>query len=253
MLEKIKENTFNHFMYLPKLLGFTIEIHSDFTIINCRLGSSMFNIVCSNNIVNGNEEIESIVNTFKNQSFAWWFSPLIQSKIADEIFIENGFVVEAQEHAMLCKLDHFEVKNKQSLTIEQVLDRNQLEDFIKILELYDETARGFYMRLSKPLLDKSEKLFVGYENKLPVVIAILFISGDTSGVFSLLTREDKRNLGYGTEVMIYLMNIAKAMGMKYIILSASNDSGLRIYKRLGFNVFGKFKCFEWKVKNKELL
>ena len=121
MLEKIKENTFNHFMYLPKLLGFTIEIHSDFTIINCRLGSSMFNIVCSNNIVNGNEEIESIVNTFKNQSFAWWFSPLIQSKIADEIFIENGFVVEAQEHAMLCKLDHFEVKNKQSLTIEQVL------------------------------------------------------------------------------------------------------------------------------------
>mgnify|MGYP001756760830 FL=1 len=60
MLEKIKENTFNHFMYLPKLLGFTIEIHSDFTIINCRLGSSMFNIVCSNNIVNGNEEIESL-------------------------------------------------------------------------------------------------------------------------------------------------------------------------------------------------
>lgn len=92
----------------------------------------------------------------------------------------------------------------------------------------------YFKGLSKPFLDK--------------VIAVLFISGDTSGIFSLITREDKRNLGYGAEMVIYLMNTAKELGMKYAVLSASNDSGLRLYKRLGFNILGKFKCFEWKVK-----
>lgn len=44
---------------------------------------------------------------------------------------------------MLCKLNDFNLKNKKIIKIEQVLATNQLEDFIKIIELYDETARIF--------------------------------------------------------------------------------------------------------------
>ncbi|MCM1002065.1 hypothetical protein [Wolbachia pipientis] len=46
MLEKIKQNTFGHFKYLPEATGFSIKTDQALTIINCGLGSSMFNIVC---------------------------------------------------------------------------------------------------------------------------------------------------------------------------------------------------------------
>lgn len=240
MLEKIKQNTFGHFRYLPEAAGFNVKTDQNLTIINCGLGSSMFNIVCGNCYT---EKVQNIVNEFEGQPFAWW---IIESKILSRKLLEHGFITETEERAMLCDLTNFESSANQLIKIDQVLNRDRLEHFIKVLETYDTTARSFYEKLTEPLLNQQEKLFVGYENDIPVVIAILFISGDTAGIFSLVTEENKRGLGYGTEMMNYLMDTARKIGTRYATLSASSDSGYRIYERLGFLTFGQFECFEWR-------
>ncbi|MCA4774281.1 hypothetical protein [Wolbachia endosymbiont of Mansonella perstans] len=89
---------------------------------------------------------------------------------------------------MLYDLTNFESSNNQIVRIEQVLNQDQLEHFIKVLETYDATARSFYEKLAEPLLNQQEKLFVGYEDNIPAVIAILFIHSDTAGIFSLITK-----------------------------------------------------------------
>ncbi|WP_395462986.1 GNAT family N-acetyltransferase [Wolbachia endosymbiont of Cantharis cryptica] len=240
MLEKIKQNTFSHFKYLPEAVGFSVKTDQALTIINCGLGSSMFNIVCGDCHA---EKVQSVINEFKGQPFAWW---IIESKALSRRLLEHGFITETEERAMLCDLTNFKSSNNQLIRIEQVLNLDQLEHFTKVLETYDATARSFYERLTKPLLSQQEKLFVGYENNIPVVIAILFISGDTAGIFSLITRENKRGLGYGTQMMTHLMGTARRSGIKHTTLSASSDSGYRIYECLGFRTFGQFECFEWR-------
>ncbi|MGL9717824.1 MAG: GNAT family N-acetyltransferase [Wolbachia sp.] len=240
MLGKIKQNTFGHFKYLPEAAGFSIKTDWTLTIINCGLGSSMFNIVCGDC---DTEKVQSIIDEFKGQPFAWW---IVESKALSKKLLEHGFITETEERAMLCDLTNFKSSDNQFIRIEQVLSRDQLEHFIKVLETYDTMARSFYEKLTEPLLNRQEKLFVGYENDIPVVIAIFFISGDTAGIFSLITEENKRGLGYGTQMMNYLMDTARKGGIRYTTLSASSDSGYRIYERLGFRTFGQFECFEWK-------
>ncbi|WP_341808038.1 GNAT family N-acetyltransferase [Wolbachia endosymbiont (group E) of Neria commutata] len=250
MIEKIEQNIFGHFKYLPEAAKFSVKTDQDLTIINCGLGSSMFNIVCGIPIEqdNFNRTIQNVINEFKGQPFAWSISPSALSEVLSKKLLECGFIIEATEHAMLCDLTNYE-DNKydtNQLRIAQVLNSRQLTHFIQVIELYDVTACDFYEKFEEPMLNKQEKLFVGYENDVPVIISILFSHNDTAGIFSLITQENKRCLGYGTQMMIYLMNTAKRNGARYVTLSASSDSGYRIYERLGFQTFGQFECFEWK-------
>ncbi|GFR02849.1 hypothetical protein TNCT_629881 [Trichonephila clavata] len=98
MLEKIKQNTFGHFRYLPEAAGFNVKTDQNLTIINCGLGSSMFNIVCGNCYT---EKVQNIVNEFECQPFAWW---IIESKILSRKLLEHGFITETEGRAMLCDL-----------------------------------------------------------------------------------------------------------------------------------------------------
>ncbi|MEY2393374.1 hypothetical protein [Wolbachia endosymbiont of Tettigetta isshikii] len=47
-------------------------------------------------------------------------------------------------------------------------------------------------------------------------------------------------------MITHLMDIAREIGVRYATLSASSDSGYRIYERLGFHTFDQFECFEWR-------
>lgn len=59
------------------------------------------------------------------------------------------------------------------------------------------------------------------------------------------TAEAQRGKGYGTQMMHYLIKEARATSAQYVTLSASSDSGHRLYERLGFKVYGEFECLEW--------
>ncbi len=47
-------------------------------------------------------------------------------------------------------------------------------------------------------------------------------------------------------MMVFLMKFARDNGCNSVTLSASSDSGYRIYKRLGFSKAGKFESFDYK-------
>ncbi|MHA1558359.1 MAG: GNAT family N-acetyltransferase [Alphaproteobacteria bacterium] len=245
---KIEQNTFGHFQYLPKLLKFSVKQFSNITIVNCGLGSSTFNIVCDANLNEDNldREIDKIINEFKNQPFAWWIGSSSKPDNLSKFLLTRGFEIESTEHAMICDFKNFGVARTKKLNIEIVEDINKMNDFISIISPYDKSAEYFYKKLKSPSLSKKEKLFVGYVDGRPITTGTLYIDFDTVGIFNLITLEEERKKGYGTDMMCFLIDYAKKAGISYASLSASSDSGFRIYKRLGFNVRGKFECLEWK-------
>lgn len=247
-LKVIEENHLGHFTYLPKLLGFDIREINGVTVINCGLKSSMFNIAYgSPKSLKISDSIQEIKKSFAGRPFAWWVPPTDYKKDVTELLLQFGLEVETTEHAMICNAAANILNEKKTdLKITPVTDNLLLKSFLKVLEVYDSCVNEFYNKIDRKFLNKDEKLFVGYENGVPVTIGILFCRKGSAGIFSLITNENSRGKGYGRDMMIFLMELSKQIGCKTITLSASSDSGYRIYERLGFSKIGEFECFEYK-------
>lgn len=249
MNKLISDVAFGHFRYLPQLGGYNVTKQDGLYIINCGFDTSMFNIVCGPMTVKkceAEKAIYNIISKFNGQPFALWLPPDEYPLDLIDIFQANGFIIEAPEHAMICDLANFKhTIEDDELSFGQVKNEEDLNYFLSILEPYDHSARIFYEKLSVNNLLKQEKLFVAMRNGVPVTIGILYFHRNAAGIFCLITPEQFRGRGYGTNMMRFLLQTAKTSGSKYVTLSASSDSGFRIYKKLGFKVHGKFLCFEW--------
>ncbi len=247
----IEQNAFEHFQYLPKVLGFKVLEDSETKIINSGLGSSMFNIACTADLaaaVDLDIKIKEMIHRFNHQPFAWWIGPSVSSRELSQKLIEQGFIVETTEYAMLCDLSRTatSTESPSELVIRSVLSDQQLQHFIEVLEPYDPASRAFYEKLNESMLQGKERLFVGYEKETPVIIATLFFGNNAAGIFNLITCEKKRGRGYGTAMMSFLLEEAKSQDVNWATLSASSVSGYRIYQRLGFRTLGQFESFEWR-------
>lgn len=245
-LKIIEQNHLGHFTYLPKNLGFDVHDVNGVAIINCGLPTSMFNIAYgSPKTLTG--AIHEIKRAFEGQPFAWWLPQSQHNLKVTKALVENSLIIETVEYAMICELTNVNsFAQKTDLVINHVTNTTLLQDFISVLKPYDPHVSAFYGRIKDELLNANEKLVVGYASGKPVTIGILFVSGKSAGIFSLITREDSLRKGYGTDMMVFLMNMAKDHGCHSVTLSASSDSGYRIYERLGFSKAGEFECFEYK-------
>ncbi|NQY41985.1 MAG: GNAT family N-acetyltransferase [Legionellales bacterium] len=247
MLDLIEKMHLEHFEYLPNKLGFKVKKIGDVRIINCRLSTSMFNIAFGAFPNVSNSEILNMINVFKGQPFAWWIPPSKKNEHLTIQLNKFGFIKEANEEAMCCDLTVNELPSiKTHLSIFQVENNDLLASFISILKDYDSATEGFYNLLQDNFSNSQEKLFVGFIDDMPAVIGILYSSENISSIFSLITRENYRGKGYGSDMMKYLLKFAKDNNSTYVTLSSSSDSGFKIYKSLGFKQYGSFECFEYK-------
>jgi ribosomal protein S18 acetylase RimI-like enzyme len=244
LFTKVEKNSYRHFAYLPRLMGFSVMEEKGTTLIQAGLGSSMFNIACGGELSGAQEiegHIQSICNHFGNQPFAWWLGGSTRPNDLGKRLINQGFIRETTEYAMIRSLSDMDLSP--TLEVWPVETHRELQEFIALLEIYDPSVRPFYERLD-PLLSEKERLFVGYEGKLPVSTALLYIDEGVAGLFSLTTKEDCRGRGYGTAMIRSLMGYAKQAGAKEISLSASSDSGYSLYRKLEFETVGIFDCCE---------
>ncbi|WPX97890.1 GNAT family N-acetyltransferase [Candidatus Fokinia crypta] len=245
-LKIIEQNHLGHFAYLPKMLGFDVHQADGVTVINCGLGTSMFNIAygAPNDCTTA---IDQIKQKYKEQPFAWWIQPSKHNQSTTKALIQKGFIIEAIEHAMICDLSSVvSFVQKTDLVIKVVTQISLLQDFMSVLESYDPHISAFYGRMNDELLDADEKLVVGYAYGKPVTIGILFLSETSAGVFTLITSRNFRRMGYGSDMVLFLMKFAKDNGCSSVTLSASGDSGYSIYECFNFCKVGRFECFEYK-------
>jgi ribosomal protein S18 acetylase RimI-like enzyme len=247
-LKIIEQNHLAHFMFLPQKFGFDIHNIHGVTVINCGLKTSMFNIAYgapSDEFKTANF-VQKMTQAFDKQAFAWWIPHSQHNDIFTRTLLNNGLKIETIEHAMICDLNNITNFSQQTnLLIESVQSKSTLDDFVSVIKVYDSSVEEFYKNMHNEFFLSQEKLFVGYQGSKAVAIGVLFISGDRAGIFSLITSDEVRGKGYGTDMMSFLMEYAKINSCRFVTLSASSDSGYRIYERLGFIKIGEFECFEY--------
>lgn len=250
-LKIIEDNHLGHFIYLPEKLGFPITESHGVTVINCGLKTSMFNMAYgSPKSLDIKDTIEAIKAQFSGKPFAWWIPATDYHQAITHAMLQSGLNIETIEYAMIAKLENAnEVYKQVDLSITRVNHLDLLPDFLSVLAIYDEHVGAFYHKMTAALFDADEQLFVGYMDGKPVTIAILFCQDNSASIFSLITNEDARGKGYGSEMMRYLLKFAKNRGCKTVTLSASSDEGYRIYERFGFKTLGAFECFEYPGNN----
>lgn len=245
------KNLFSKFTYMPEILGYKIKEDNSVRIINCNLKTSMFNIACNTKFTEHSldDKIQYVISQYNGSPFAWWVGPTDTPSNLEDSILKAGFEKETDEYAMYCNLSDFqEFKLDENISIKQVKTRQELLDFIEIISFYDQHVGEFLdneLIISERVKAKNP-MFVSYINKKPVGIGALHFNNGIAGIYDIITPETERGKGIGTNIMKFLMNYSYQHNIQDLCLSASSDSGFRIYERLGFRVVGTFGCYEWK-------
>lgn len=250
----IENNHREHFTYFPEKLGYLVIEKHDMWLVNCGFHTSMLNIAYGMPREKNLESIHAVVDHFKQQPFAWWILPSLTCEDFNAILLKEGFIQEAPEYAMYYSLkdtSHLSVY-KTEMTIYAIKyqenrgDGGNMADFLHILSHYDPNVSAFFQKIPQhDLQHGSETFFVGYVDKEPVCIALMYKGQKTSAIFSLITPEKQRRQGYGSHMMAHMLLEAKKRGDTYVTLSASGDEAYGLYAKLGFKNVGFFHCFEW--------
>jgi uncharacterized protein len=245
---KAENNQFSKCTYLPRSLGYPVIDKGFATIVNCGLNSTMFNSVIRIKFDDHvDERIQGIIDQYNKKPFAWWLGCRDAPADLGSRLEKYGFKKHGTEYAMFCRLDEFKpFELDKNIIIEQVSTVRQIEDFIVALIEYDKNIGEFFNDkvISPEVMDKNP-LFVSYMDGKPVGNGSLHFSDDVAGIYDIITAENLRGQGIGTNMMKYLMNFVHKKGYSEICLSTSSDMAFKIYTKLGFKVVGMYGCYEW--------
>lgn len=247
--KNVEDNLFSKFTYIPKILNYDVIKDKHVSIVSYDVKVAIVNIVCKTNFTkaNLNNKIGKIIKDYANNPFAWWIGPSDSPFDIGMVLKEYGLEKEQNEYAMFCGMKNFKsFELDKNISIKQVKTKEQLKDFIQTLIQYDELA-GIVLNnetmLSKKVIDKNP-LFVSYIDGKPVGNGSLHFNKGIAGIYDIVTIDEFRNKGIGTNMMKYLMNFAYKKDIRKLSLLADSGSGRNIYSKLGFKVVGMFECYK---------
>lgn len=194
-----------------------------------------------NNVRNKVDEVVSRFSTRGQLPMVWFITPACQPENLAEILETKGFKHAYRSPGMFLRLDEFDQKTNPDSPhkIIRVSTEEQLSQWIKPgkegFSISDSVIKAYYdLFTSKGFESQTPwKLFFGMVDGIPTTCVRLFCTNDVAGIFHLATIPSARGKGYGTEITIAALEVAKNLGYKLAIL-ASSPVGYNVYYRLGF-------------------
>jgi len=176
--------------------------------------------------------------------FWWWVYPRGQSKKTKEILQNGGFNYLEEIPCLALDVSKLPLNMRGSYDIEVSFVNNEKE--IKIWE--DISFAGFEMPQETRIkynkfvnsFDLSErslqKLFLAHWLGQPVAADLLFLQGNTAGIYFVTTLAAFRNKGIALALILASIKYARMSGYKYCILQSSKE-GLNVYLKAGFKEY----------------
>lgn len=108
----------------------------------------------------------------------------------------------------------------------------------------EEYEKVWYDFFVEAVFDLPFRSYLGLLNGRPVATSQLFLSAGVAGIYNVTCIPEARGQGIGAAITLAPSLAAREMGYRIGILQAS-DLGYRVYRRLGFQDFGKRSIFLW--------
>jgi len=224
----------------------------DFILANTEVPTDTFNILVS--------KYPEIKNVFKvRQGLDYFYKKEYPFSVwMDDRHISDNWtslihaygLKETERNAMM-KLDNTLYVGQSvshQLTITQVKNKRELSKYIEVfISLFEGTPEQFaledyFNKFSQTKLGLDTQMFIGCIGKVAVTTGLLIKSEDSYGIYDVMTKENFRGKGLGSEMFQFLLNQTKDKE-KPVVLQASDD-GKNIYKRFGFIDVGEMVVFE---------
>ena len=134
------------------------------------------------------------------------------------------------------------------LTIVRVEDKETLRQWIHVASLgfnvpaqYEDVWYEFF---AQAVFDQPFWSYLAILNGRPVGTSQLFLSAGVAGIYNVTCVPEARGQGIGAAITLAPLLDARATGYRIAILQAS-EKGARVYRRLGFQDFGKLSVYLW--------
>jgi hypothetical protein len=108
----------------------------------------------------------------------------------------------------------------------------------------EEYEKVWYDFFVEAVLDPPFRTYLALWNGQPVATSQLFLSAGVAGIYNVTCIPGARGQGIGAAITLAPALAARGMGYRIGILQAS-ELGASVYRRLGFQDFGKRSIFLW--------
>jgi hypothetical protein len=134
------------------------------------------------------------------------------------------------------------------LRIVPVVEGDALRQWIHVASIgfgvSEEFEQVWYDFFVDAIFDTRFRTYLALLNGKPVGTSQLFLSEGVAGIYNVTCLPETRGQGIGSAVTLAPLLEARGMGYRIGILQAST-SGYSVYRRLGFQDFGKLSVYLW--------
>ena len=198
--------------------------------------------------------IEEALQPFRagNLPLTWWTGPASRPANLGARLQAHGFVHNRDMIGMAAEIEALK-SPYETLPVLQIENVNDLQTLAEWHPLY---MKGF----NAPAASARESLdtmgwlafrpgsgwrhyFVRDGGRIST-IGSLFFHDNVAGLYNLVTSPEERGQGIGAAMTLGLFAIARAMGCRIATLQTTYPNALRLYHRLGFEVYCKFGIYQ---------
>jgi ribosomal protein S18 acetylase RimI-like enzyme len=199
-------------------------------------------------------KIKEAIEPFRQTDtpLTWWVGPLSQPTNLGRMLQAHGFIHNRDMIGMAAELDQligFTAPNL-DYTFEEMNTPSVLQAWMPLF------AATFGIPVGEiPLtLDVFEKLSFSPDSEWRhyallvggqvVATGSLHLGAGVAGLYNIATRPDYREHGLGTAITLLIYEEAKRMGYRIGALQTTYPNALRLYYRIGFEVYCKFGIYQ---------
>lgn len=198
--------------------------------------------------------IEAALRPFHERGLphTWWTGPSSHPANLGARLQNHGFVHNREMIGMAARIDDLKTPydTLPVLEIEPVLDAQTLAEWHPIY------MKGFNTpaTIARESLEMMGRLaflpnagwrhYLVRKNDQIVAISSLYIHNDVAGLYNLVTHSEERGQGIGAAMTLGTFEIARDLGCRIATLQTTYPNALRLYHRLGFEVYCKFGIYQ---------
>lgn len=212
-------------------------------------------VVCTELPRQGAEElIENSLEHFrvkKVKRLTWLAEPGVPANELKNHLTRCGFTFHesysAEMAADLTKLPQT-IPVPDGLRIVHVEDNEMLKKWIRVasvgFKVPPEIEPIWYEFFAETVFASPFKTYLAFLDGVPVATSQLFTSAAVAGIYNVTCLPEVRGRGIGAAITLAPLQDAFELGYRVGILQAS-EMGRRVYRRLGFEDFGKLSVYLW--------
>lgn len=204
------------------------------------------------------EIIDETLGHFKSKNvtrLSWWAEADTPRTELDRQLLSHGLTFDEGGTGMAADLTALrqDLPTTAGLRIILVEDKATLKQWIHITSIgfgiRDEGENQWFDLFADVAFEPPVRSYLALLNGQPVGTSQFFLSAGVAGIYNVTCLPEARHQGIGAAVTLAALLEALKMGYRISILQASH-LGYGVYRRLGFQDYGKLNVYLWKTDTK---